>query len=210
MNLPVDIHTHQAERLPRAILSVEPHTFSPQEGCVYSVGFHPWHTETIPADYTKILETTLLHPQVVAVGETGIDRLRGADIERQIEIFLTHIELSETLHKPLIIHAVRSFDRLLALRKKIQPQQPWIIHGYRNNATTARQLLQAGCDLSFGEQFNPEAVATTPIERLWVESDESTLPIATLYRNIATALGCDTKTLQHSIAQRMQQRFFTP
>ena len=40
---------------------------------------------------------------VKAIGETGLDKLRGATIERQTELLIHHIALSEELHKPLCI-----------------------------------------------------------------------------------------------------------
>lgn len=151
----------------------------------------------------------LQHKQVVAVGETGIDRLRGGTIERQIELFKTQATLAESLRLPLIIHAVRSFDIILYIRKQLQPQQKWIIHGFRNNAATAMMLLQAGCDLSFGEHFQPEALRTTPIDRLWIESDDSLLAETNLYSQIALCRHCSITELRQSIAERMLKVFFT-
>ena len=43
---------------------------------------------------------------MVAIGETGIDRMKGASAERQAELFKLHAILSEILLNPLIIHEV--------------------------------------------------------------------------------------------------------
>ncbi len=178
----VDCHTHHADRL-NAIVSVAPEDFHPQEGILYSVGIHPWTTDK-PFDF-ELLETTAAHPSVVAIGETGIDRLRGADIDKQTQILRRHINLSERLQKPLILHVVKALDIILALRKECQPTMPWIWHGFRGNATTAKQLTDKGFYLSFGERFNAEAAAAVPAERLLLETDESPLTINEIAARIA-------------------------
>ena len=210
MILPTDIHTHHPEKHKKAIVSVTPYTFNPQAGRYYSIGIHPWETDSaLPDDSLIKLAEKLHHKQVVALGEAGIDRLRGGNIDRQTTLFKAQAELAESLHLPLILHVVRTFDIILDIRKSLQPQQKWIIHGFRNNATVAMQLLQSGCDLSFGEYFQPEALQTTPVDRLWIESDESLLTEDELYNKIAHSLGCHKTELQQSIAERMQQVFFT-
>ncbi|MDE7097045.1 MAG: TatD family hydrolase, partial [Muribaculaceae bacterium] len=63
------------------------------------------------------------------------------------------------------------------IKKDLQPEQPWIIHGFRNKPTIAEIYLKAGCWLSFGEKFSPEALDITPPDRILAETDESDLPI---------------------------------
>lgn len=209
MTLPVDIHTHRPDLHPNAIISVTPREFAPEPHRYYSIGIHPWQSaEATPHDM-ELLEQMASHPQVVAIGECGIDRLQGAIIERQAEILVGHIDLSEKLQKPLILHIVRAYDLLLGIHKKMRPRQKWIIHGFRGNATTARQLIDAGCDLSYGEKYPCAALQATPLDKLWIESDESTLPDDTLLTHIAEAYPCPTATLQASIAKRMKDVFFS-
>ena len=204
----LDIHTHRPDIHPDAIVSTDLYTFSPEAGRYYSVGIHPWKSSCVTDDFPERLLEKLSHPQVVAVGETGIDRLRGADIERQTQILEQHILLSEKLQKPLILHVVKAFDIILRLHKQYNPQQRWIIHGFRNNASIAQQLLQHGIDLSFGEKYNAEALVTTPIDRLWVESDESSHTIWHIYSEIAQWRICDIQELQQNVSARIQQLFF--
>lgn len=208
MILPTDIHTHHPECHKNAIISATPHTFEPQKGRYYSIGIHPWETYSTQETTLKTLAEMLRHKQVVALGETGIDRLRGGTVEWQTALFKTQAAIAESLHLPLILHVVRAFDIILRIRKQLQPQQKWIIHGFRNNAATATQLLQAGCDLSFGELFQPDALRAVPIDRIWIESDDSLLTEDNLYDRIALYRGCPKTELQHSIAERMQKVFF--
>ena len=54
---------------------------------MYSVGLHPWQTDTplLARQLLDRLPAWLAHPQVVAVGECGLDALRGADLKVQTE-----------------------------------------------------------------------------------------------------------------------------
>lgn len=48
----------------------------------------------------------------------------------------------------MILHVVRAYNEIIEFRKKIKPEQPWIIHGFNNNETIARKLTEMGCYLS--------------------------------------------------------------
>lgn len=176
-----DFHTHRLDTppgagivcLPQEVL-LSPETFKPQEGGLYAVGIHPWWTAQPDFDlehHLQALEEWLQMPEIVQLGECGIDRMRGADIETQQRIFEAQIALSERYKKPMTIHCVRAFDVLLAIRKRLRPTQQWTVHGFRGNPTLAKQLLEAGFNLSFGPKRNEESYRITPPDRRYEESD---------------------------------------
>ena len=171
----IDIHTHDKSRKD-AIINIYPHE-QLIDGAYHSVGIHPWHTVDIDSSTIEKLSTLAAHPQVVAIGETGLDALKGASIEKQIEIFKLHISLSEQVKKPLIIHCVKAFNEIITIKKQLKPSMPWIIHGFRGKPQLAQQLLNNGFYISLGEKFNPETASIIPIDRLLFETDESTLNI---------------------------------
>lgn len=90
----------------------------------------------------------------------------------QTALLRIHYELSETLRKPLILHIVKSFPEIIALRKQWKPTQPWIIHGFRGKPQLARELLAHGFHLSYGKKYNPASLAITHASRLLRETDE--------------------------------------
>lgn len=158
------------------------------EGALYAAGIHPWWTAQPDFDLERHLDglrTLLALPEVICIGECGYDTLQGdgplldpvvgkkkpAPIDVQDEVFTAHIALSETYGKPLVIHCVRAFDRLLRLHKEHRPRQRWIIHGFRGRPALAQQLLDAGFDLSFGPRRNEESYALTPPDRRHDETD---------------------------------------
>ena len=179
-----DIHTHRIDAR-EAVISVNPWEFNPVEGLYYSVGIHPWQVgRTIEADFDRLAEYARAG-NVLMIGECGIDKLRGGDLSMQTGVLERHIALSEQVGKPLVLHCVRASNELCRLRRQLRPSMPWIVHGFRGNAHVAGQLLDAGFYLSYGERFNPEALAITPADRLLAETDESLLPIDEIHRRLA-------------------------
>ena len=171
----VDIHTHRPDA-DGALISVDPRHFDPQPGKWYSVGFHPWHDvgQLTQADF-DLLGHCAAHPQVLAIGETGIDHLRGDALPIQTEAFIRHLRLAYDLGKPVVAHCVKAAQDILAARHKASLNDvPLIIHGMRGNVHVAKTLLEASCYLSFGPRFNPAAVHATPLDRLLIETDDST------------------------------------
>ena len=174
----MNFHTHDLHAPVPAIINMplewlrNPDAAELRNDVAYSVGIHPWWTATAEwEDLMRGLYSWAEHPQVVRIGECGLDKLQGASVELQEQVFLMHVSLSERLKKPLTIHCVKAFDRLLALRKQLRPTQRWAIHGFRGKPELAQQLLAAGFDLSFGEHYNEAAYAFCPPTRRYRETD---------------------------------------
>lgn len=164
-----DIHTHVASGAD-CVVSLPFGADVPAVGW-FSVGIHPWDTgRCTPADIDRVKRQAALE-NVVAVGECGLDSLRGAPLSVQEEVFREHVRISESAGKPLIIHSVRTLQRIIELRRELRPAQRWIIHGFRGKPQLAKSLLDAGIDLSFGGRYNPESFALTPPERRFRETD---------------------------------------
>ncbi len=174
----IDIHHHGASAPADAVTSFSVGQPVPQGEGLLSVGLHPWHTDKYNESAISGLERVIAEtPRVVAIGETGLDALRGAPVEIQAEIFRRHVELSERLCMPLIIHSVRTLHLILQLHKELSPRQPWAIHGFRGNPVQAVQLTARGIYLSYGERFNQESLSVTPADLILAETDESSKPI---------------------------------
>ena len=176
MIFPVDIHTHRLPPVPgTAIANRYPDTFVPEEGAWYSVGIHPWH---IPATVTPVVrnEMNVLaslagHPQVLAIGEAGLDKLADAPMAVQIKVFEYQARLSVELDKPLGILLGMAMSEGRKLKQQIKPANPWIIHGFRGKAALAEECLRHGFYLSFGEKYqdNDKAYDTNMYTRPEIE-----------------------------------------
>ena len=197
----LDIHTHHPAPQPQGVISCSIDDFTPQEGQRYSIGVHPWENRTVPdrAFWSKFEEKASL-PGVVAIGECGIDKLRGAPLFVQMIVLKLQIEISERLGKPMIIHDVKGHDQIIGMRKGGEWKQNWVIHGFRGKPTIAKMYTDAGIYLSYGEKFNPESLSSTPREMILAETDESPLTIEEIIAKLSTTLyGEDPKGINSTI-----------
>lgn len=207
----IDIHTHHGSSK-AGVIAVRNWDFDAMPVGLSSIGVHPWQSVSINTDVDFIgksmkeveIKCRMLH--VVMIGETGLDALRGADMNTQKQLFLKHIALSEQLGKPLIIHCVKAVDELLAIHKQQRPTQQWIIHGYRKNAQLAKQILQPGIALSFGPHSDAEAMkAAYEANALWLETDECEANIVDVYQMASELLSVSVDELKLNIYQRAVQ-----
>lgn len=189
-----DIHTHNTVSTD-GIICTTPHSFSPLPGKFYSCGIHPWETAGTGNDDIGKLCRILARPEIAAIGETGIDRLKGAPATRQEELLRMHIALSERFRKPLIIHEVKAADIILAIHRQTKPKMPWVRHGFRGNAQTARMYWSKGIYLSIGEKFNADAAASIPDGMLLIETDGSRLSIYEIAGQVAKARQTTTEAM---------------
>lgn len=184
-----DFHTHRLDARD-ALISVDPRQFDPQPGLWYSLGFHPWQqVEALSEEDFGLLEHCARHPQVLAIGEAGMDSLRRGSLETQAAVFTRHLRLADAMKKPLVVHSVRTTRQILDIRQQTGFTGVTLaMHGMRGNANVARTLLEAGCFLSFGIRFNPAAVLSTPLDRLLIETDDSEDTILDVAAQVAATL----------------------
>lgn len=176
----LDIHTHRRAPYPEGVISVAPEEFEANliPGQLYSVGIHPWTTgEDVPDQLWRNLEEAAENPQVAAIGECGIDMVKGGPLFRQMLVFKRQALLSEQVGKPLVIHCVKSHDVVIGIYKEIKPVQPWLIHGFRGKPSVAAMIVKTGINLSFGSLFNEETVSAMPENMIFAETDEASVSI---------------------------------
>ncbi len=196
----LDIHTHHQPPQQYGVISIDPSSATPHipESQLFSIGIHPWNTEHLPSDECfSLMEDYLKRENAVAVGETGIDTLKGGPMFRQLEVFRRHVELSEKYSKPLIIHDVKAHDIIIGIHRDMKPSQRWLVHGFRGKKSVAEMLWRAGIDISFGEFFNPDTLIATPLDHIFSETDESSLSVFDVISRMETTIG---KELQDQIA----------
>lgn len=176
---------------------------------MFSVGIHPWfiHSDKSNDQLLEQLWEKAKQPEVWMIGEAGLDKLHETPLERQLYLFEQQALLAEELHKPLIIHCVKAWSELLALRKKIRPLSPWLIHGFRGKRELAKQLLKENIYLSFGEQFQSAALQIAWPTHFFLETDESKLDIQEIYEKAAAALSVPTEMLMEQIEQNFSLLF---
>lgn len=188
----LDIHTHHPAPQPEAVIAVSPAEFNPVPNQFYSVGIHPWDTlKEISTETWNLFEQTAAHPQVVAIGECGIDLVKGGPLYRQMLTMKRQAEFAEKIGKPLIIHNVHAQEVIIGMKKDLKPTVGWMIHGFRGKPTIASMFLNAGFLLSFGRNFNDRSLSEVPADRLLAETDEADCSIQEVITALSSFAGRD-------------------
>jgi TatD DNase family protein len=180
-----NVHSHHHDNKNLTIFQAS----SILEDCWFSFGIHPWEANS-NIDFSMFHEI-LKHQNCLATGEIGLDRLKGKDLSKQLEIFTKQIELSEELQLPVIIHCVKAWNELKKLKRAIKPTQNWIYHGF-SKTNILEDVISEGLFVSFGAAIlrNPklmEASTNVPLEKLFLETDDSTISIEIIYSKFAIA-----------------------
>lgn len=213
----IDIHTHTTKSRDNLlqIVNLDLNQPCPEQG-YYSYGIHPWELDNVEFQAEKALqalEEKLKLPQVIVLGEAGLDKMHKATFEQQIELFQRQIELSEALQKPMILHDVRSHNEIIALRKKHKAKQPWILHGFSGTEQDIKQLIGQGIYLSVGESLrNPErkihkSFKFIDLNYLFLETDMAEIGVETVYEAAANLLEIDIVLLQKQIFANFARLF---
>jgi TatD DNase family protein len=119
------------------------------------------------------------HPQVVAIGEVGLDGMAGTDQPTQEAVFRQMIGIARDTGRPLLLHMRRATGRVLdLLRSERANTVGGIAHAFSGSLETARQLISLGFALGIGGVVTfPDAqrlagiVQTVPAEWLVLETD---------------------------------------
>ena len=143
-----------------------------------SVGVHP-NEEEDALDEDELLRLSDA-PDVVAIGETGLDYFRSeGDLEWQRSRFRTHIRAARRAGKPLIIHSREAReDTLRIMEEERADEAGGIMHCFVEDWETARRAIELGFHISFSGiiTFNSarelrEVAKQIPDDRLLVETD---------------------------------------
>lgn len=208
----LDIHTHHptdaADSISVKSLSQAELQSESSLGAYFTAGIHPWWLEDINDHEISTLQNAVLgfleKGLLWGVGETGIDRLYPETLDRQLELFHWHLDLSEKYQLPLVIHNVRSGSDFLGILKARRPTQAWVFHDFRGNQELMQKLLDLHplCYFSFGlsidnSQNIRDLLPLVPLSQLFLETDaQKHLDIHDIYVRASDKLGIDLEFLK--------------
>ena len=121
-----------------------------QKGIYHAVGVGPSEVNTPGKDWIKTIEESVRLPNVVAIGETGLDYFKKyGDKRSQIELFSTQLDLAQKHDKPVIIHNREAGKDIFEILQDRLPSKGAVFHCYSEDAAYARQCLDAGMNVYF-------------------------------------------------------------
>jgi TatD DNase family protein len=144
-----------------------------------AVGIHPNDlAEAAPDDMDGVSALASL-PEVVAIGETGLDfHYDRTPSGEQVVGLRRHIELARRAGKPIIIHARKADERVLEILSEFGGPIRGVRHCFDASPPVAEAYLKAGLHISFGGAITrpghkklKAAAAAVPADRLLVETD---------------------------------------
>lgn len=146
-----------------------------------TAGIHPHYAELAPTDFIQKIRTLAKQPQVVAIGECGLDFNRDfSPRDTQLAVFEQQLILACELGLPVFLHERDAFDAQYALLEKYSKQLSGaVVHCFTGNKEQMQAYLALGfyigitgwvTDEKRGADLR-EAMAYLPIERLMLETD---------------------------------------
>ncbi len=154
------------------------------ENARFATGVHPTRVSKITAkDARKQLEKLTVHPDTVAIGETGLDfHVATLDTEfvRQMEAWFNYfLDLANNVHLPVILHTREADKRILEVLKKKRRQFKGVVHCFQGDIELANQYMELGFYLGIGGSITygdkcsvlRKAITDIPMERIVLETD---------------------------------------
>ncbi len=140
-----DFHTHNPDTEVRALISSP----IPLPGRFTSLEFHPWQLPEIFD--SQILPSPDLLPDFAALGEIGIDKLRGPGNDIQQHYLHALLSLAADCQKPVVIHCVHAFQELFAALKHFSGIKV-MLHGFNSSPEMLDELWKRNITVSFSRK----------------------------------------------------------
>ena len=120
------------------------------KGLYATVGIHPHSANTLNKKIVDKLRELATNPNVVAIGEIGLDYYRNlSPKEVQKQAFETQLSLAEELKLPVVIHDREAHDDILQALSRFKGKNKGIMHCFSGNKEMAQQCIDLGFKISF-------------------------------------------------------------
>ena len=207
----INFHAHQIqpsenEIVVQSLFLQDDLIVKPGDKIFFTSGLHPWHADQLKSNELELrLEKLIAEKKIIAIGETGLDKIRGVNLEKQLEVFKTHIMIAEKHSLPLIIHSVKSHNEVLKIKIDLNSKVPWVIHNFTGSEQIAKDLIHHGFYLSLCHHIQnnnsriSEYFHTLPLNRLFFGTDDFNISIKGLYHTASIKFGISIEELKKQI-----------
>lgn len=152
-------------------------------GLYPAYGLHPMFLDAHKPEHLDELRLWIERERPVAVGECGLDFfVEGLDADTQHLYFDAQLQLAREFELPVIVHARRAVDAVIASIRRIGGLHG-VIHSFPGSKEQAAQLHGLGFLLGIGGPVTYEranklrsVVAKIPLEQLLLETDSPDQP----------------------------------
>jgi TatD DNase family protein len=150
------------------------------------LGLHPYFIEEHHDEDLDALEEALEeHPEVVALGECGIDARFEESRDTQWHYFDAQLRIAKARELPVVIHCVHANDKVVKRLRQLDLPQGGLLHAFAGSPEQARKFLDLGFTIGLGGAVTFDrakrlhrAVKSLPDDGYVLETDSPDMPLA--------------------------------
>lgn len=178
------------------------------------IGIHPWHIEKLDPTWQGEMRNILQTNPILMVGEVGLDKFKP-NMDVQIETFTAQLAIASDFKRPIHLHCVGAWDKVLNILKNNKVPPLIVAHGFSGDPTKIQTMADKyNMYFSYNSAHTdgkfPERVAVTPTTRILIETDtfDSESEIEILQETsdiIASIRGCTPDEVVEQTYQNFQR-----
>ncbi|MBR9680107.1 MAG: TatD family hydrolase [Candidatus Altiarchaeota archaeon] len=140
-----------------------------------AIGLYPAEDASQLEAVLNLIETS---PDIVAVGEIGLDYRYGKDLA-QIEIFRKQLELAKEMGLPVIVHSRSAGKYVLEILEAMEMDKV-VLHSFDGSVKLVPRIIELGFYVSIPvtvvkSKQKQELATLMPVDKLLLESDSPVL-----------------------------------
>lgn len=149
------------------------------EACLATVGIHPHDIASFNDESIAHLTELAKHPQVLAIGEIGLDYyydFTPRDIQEKFFVELWNLAVNIEL--PVVVHVRDAYDRFIPIIKELPRPKGVLLHCFSGDKKIAEQMADLGFHFSVGgaltfpkSETAREVFSYLPAELIHLETD---------------------------------------
>jgi len=213
----LNFHAHQQkpdeDEIVIQSLFLQDNLTTPSSGKIFfTAGLHPWHANQLNmSQIENKLREFITEKKIIAIGEAGMDKLKGVQWDTQLQVFKKHIEISEKYKLPLVIHSVKAHNEILKLKKDTNAKSPWVIHNFTGSKQMALDFIDHGFYLSICHHIKNKNSKINqffhqlPKHRIFLETDDFDISIKELYQVAAAKWSISIEALKLQLISNLQE-----
>jgi TatD DNase family protein len=199
-------------------------------GLYPAYGLHPMFLAAHRPEHLPQLREWIERERPCAIGECGLDFfVEGLDAEAQRAYFIGQLELAREFDLPVIVHARRAVDAVIAAIRRIGGLRG-VVHSFSGSPEQAAQLHRLGFLLGLGgpltydrAQRLQRLVREMPLEQLLLETDAPDQPdagirgqrneparLAVIARHVAALRGMELDAVAQATTGNARRLFKLP
>lgn len=157
-----------------------------REDVSLSLGLHPYfmheHREEDLEELERMLDD---HPDVVALGECGIDARFQETLDQQWRLFDAQLRIAKARRLPVVVHCVHANDKLAKRLRQLNLPAGGLVHAFAGSPQQARRFNELGFLVGLGGATTYDrakrlhrAVASLPDDGFVLETDSPDMPLS--------------------------------